>query len=406
VLTVRSPSNRQFTLAVTLARIEHNQAASESTLARRLTELKDQVISAIADGKSSRSEDLVQKLSAAQRVATHDLPQEAILTSLRYAEIESRQSRIVDPGESPYGWMLDETGTNQSSQYMQWLSKDSGIFWVTGKAGSGKSTLMKYIYKDERTHSALHSWANGRQLFTASHYFWYLGSQVEKSYSGLLRSILYKILYSCPDLVESVCQDRWRNELKGRDTSVLSWNVDELQACLDALVSRDLEHEGRKICFCFFIDGLDEYDGDREVINALVRLSQSGHTKICASSRPWNRFADAFSASKRQGNYLELHQHTRGDIAAYVQKELGSTLSNLSRFYEDWEPLVCEVIDSSEGVFLWVTLVVKRELRPMLEDRESISTVRKRLEEVPSGIVSAMVPLIWTDHADRCFRSP
>jgi hypothetical protein len=355
-----------------------------------LTELKDQVISTIADGKIPRSGDLIKKLSAAQRVATHELPQEAILTSLRYVEIENRQSRIVDPSEKTYSWIFDESCTGHpSTQYMQWLIKGAGIFWVTGKAGSGKSTLMKHIYKDSRTHTALQSWANDRQLFTASHYFWYLGSQIEKSYSGLMRSILYKILDSCPDLIESVCRDRWQNELSGRDTSNLSWSIDELQACIDALVSRDLEFEGKRICFCFFIDGLDEYDGDREVINALVRLAQSGHTKICASSRPWNRFTDAFSASKRQGNYLELHQHTRGDISKYVEKELGSTFANLSKVYEDWQPLLREVIDRSEGVFLWVTLVVKRELRPMLEDRESISTVRKRLDEVPSGMISA-----------------
>jgi hypothetical protein len=61
--------------------------------------------------------------------------------------------------------------------------------------------------------------------------------------------------------------------------------------------------------------------------------------------------------------------------------------------YQDWEPLVREVIDRSEGVFLWVTLVVKKELQPMLEDRESISTIRNRLDEVPSGKDSAAGPL-------------
>jgi hypothetical protein len=83
---------------------------------------------------------------------------------------------------------------------------------------------------------------------------------------------------------------------------------------------------------------------------------------------------------------LELHQHTRSDIAEYVEKEFGSKFSGLSEVYQDWEPLVREVIDRSEGVFLWVALVVKRDLRPMLEDRESISTIRKRLDQVPSGM--------------------
>ena len=385
--TLCSHSGRQFALAVSLARIERNQAAAESTLPRELTKLKNEIIDALADGKPTNSDDLVKKLSAAQRMATQDMPQDAILRSLKYTEMEYRQSSITGVSRLSYNWMFERSVVDQPSiRYVPWLREDEGIFWVTGKAGSGKSTLMKHIYKDERTHAALRSWANGRQLFTASHYFWYAGSQIEKSYAGLIRSIRYKILYSCPELIKSVCEIRWQLASRGTDTSASTWSTDELHACLDALVSTDLEFGSQKICFCFFIDGLDEYDGDREVINTLMRLSQSGHTKICASSRPWNRFADAFSASKLKDNYLELHQHTRGDISNYVQEELGSTFAMLSKVYEDWEPLLLEVINRSEGVFLWVTLVVKRELRPMLEDRETISTIRKRLDEVPSGM--------------------
>jgi hypothetical protein len=394
VLTSHSRSDRQFALAVCLARIERNQAAAESTLALQLTELKHQIMSAMASKTSSKTGDLVKNLSAAQRMTTHDLPQEAILTSLRYTEMDYRQDSIVNPDHSSYSWIFEGSSTTENqpqNRYMSWLSEDDGIFWVTGKPGSGKSTLMKHIYKDERTHSALETWANGRRLFTASHYFWHAGSQVEKSYAGLIRSILYKILFSCPDLIGSVCKSRWHAELRGRDTSVLPWSIDELHGCLDALVSENLEFGGKGICFCFFIDGLDEYDGNHEVIDALVRLSQSGQTKFCASSRPWNRFNDAFKASKLKGNYLELHQHTRSDIAEYVEKEFGSKFSGLSEVYQDWQPLVREVIDRSEGVFLWVALVVKRELRPMLEDRESIAAIRSRLEEVPSGMIATMI---------------
>lgn len=388
LLTPRLSSDQQFALATALTRIERNQTASHSSLAHQLIELKDQIVSAMTNERSPKGGDLASKLSAAQRMATHYLPQEAILTSLRYTEMEYRQNGIVDPSDSSYSWIFDDAGVTKdqlSNRYMPWLREDDGIFWVTGKAGSGKSTLMKHIHKDRRTHAALRSWANGRQLFTASHYFWYAGSQVEKSYAGLLRSIVYRILRSCPDLVESVCKGRWHDELRGRDTSTLPWTVDELHVCLDALMLPNLEFGGKKVCFCFFIDGLDEYDGDREVINTLVRLSQSGHTKICASSRPWNRFEDAFSTSKLRGNYLELHLHTRADISKYVGEELAIAFSNLSKVYEDWEPLVQDVIERSEGVFLWVMLVVKRELRPMLEDRESILTIRKQLDRVPSG---------------------
>ena len=38
---------------------------------------------------------------------------------------------------------------------------------------------------------------------------------------------------------------------------------------------------------CFFIDGLDEYDGDHvELIRLLQDFSQPNNIKICASNRP------------------------------------------------------------------------------------------------------------------------
>lgn len=37
----------------------------------------------------------------------------------------------------------------------------------------------------------------------------------------------------------------------------------------------------KNTCFCFSIDGLDEYDGDYEVVDTLSRLARNNHIKIC-----------------------------------------------------------------------------------------------------------------------------
>jgi hypothetical protein len=43
--------------------------------------------------------------------------------------------------------------------------------------------------------------------------------------------------------------------------------------------------------FCFFVDGLDEYEGDhRDIIQIMDVLSASTKMKICVSSRPWSIF--------------------------------------------------------------------------------------------------------------------
>lgn len=71
--------------------------------------------------------------------------------------------------------------------------------------------------------------------------------------------------------------------------------------------------------FCFFVDGLDEYDGQEEdIILFIKQLAASPFIKICASSRPWNRFREAFGTS----NHLVLEGLTRMDITRHVESEL------------------------------------------------------------------------------------
>jgi hypothetical protein len=302
---------------------------------------------------ASHSADLTKKLFAAHRAATLELPQESILSSLRYSDMKNRQDTIPEPGHSSYNWIFEtKTSSSPPVTYMSWLESGDGIYWVTGKAGSGKSTLTKHICHDTRTAKALNRWANGRKLLTASHYFWYLGSSMEKSYSGLVRSILYKILGDFPELINPVCPSRWSEALRGKDVRSMTWSDAELRNCLERLVTSELKVEDKTPCFCFFVDGLDEYDGDREVVRLLVRLASSGRTKICASSRPWNRFETGFGASKKQGNYLELHHYTHDDIAKVVDGELSAAAIDIERNDPDWESLVEEVIKRAEGVFL------------------------------------------------------
>ena len=210
---------------------------------------------------------------------------------------------------------------------------------------------------------------------------------MEQSYSGILRSLLYDIFRSCPALIKPVCDIRWAEALRGKDIRSMAWTDSELQECGKALVTSDLEIEGQKVttCFCIFIDGLDEYRGNQDLAKFIVSLSNAGRAKICASSRPWNQFEDAFVVSRQRDRFLELHRHTKPDIAKVVEGELGAKLTRIDRTGEEWKSLVQDVIDRAEGVFLWVTPVLKQELIPCLENREEIDFLKERLGAVPRG---------------------
>ncbi|KAK8090418.1 hypothetical protein PG997_005379 [Apiospora hydei] len=58
-----------------------------------------------------------------------------------------------------------------------WLRHGDGIYWINGKLGSGKSTLMKYVYEHSKTRDELKSWAKGHPLEISGFFFWDRGDE-------------------------------------------------------------------------------------------------------------------------------------------------------------------------------------------------------------------------------------
>ena len=131
--------------------------------------------------------------------------------SLFYPEITSRQEQIeetFDGIKDSYDWIFGEplldNGVPKWTDFSQWLKSGDNVYWVNGKAGSGKSTLMNRICNHPRTKKFLQQWADGKQLLTPTHFFWNAGNRQQKTIDGLLRSLAYQILTECRQLAVSV----------------------------------------------------------------------------------------------------------------------------------------------------------------------------------------------------------
>jgi hypothetical protein len=59
----------------------------------------------------------------------------------------------------------DEAKASARELLLNWMSSAAGIFHISGKLGSGKSTLMKYLCDHDRTKSLLKEWAGKFLLF-------------------------------------------------------------------------------------------------------------------------------------------------------------------------------------------------------------------------------------------------
>ena len=285
---------------------------------------------------------------------------------------------------------IDDDGNNNSSSslpqdrarttFEDWLANGTGIFWLSGKAGSGKSTLMKFLQQHRRTREMLTVWADTDPLIVASHFFWYSGSYMQKSHEGLLRSLLYQVLEADMRLIKRTIPDRLRMDGPQRGAH---WSRREL-----ALALRNLCNLNIKICL--FIDGLDEYNPHHDhekLIEDISEISKSRNVKLCVSSRPWPIFEDAF----RHHNKITLENLNKQDIEQFVWNTLArsakdpDTYRAFQKRSQNATELVKKVTRKSDGVFLWTHLVVHR-----LSDWLKIGQSLEKLDDYVNGFPSEL----------------
>ena len=310
-----------------------------------------------------------------------------ILESLHYQRMEAREEKIIDAHAQTFEWIFDpyisSSRLPSKDNFVEWLANGNDIFWIAGKAGSGKSTLMKFLSHHESTRSALQQWADGKRLVTAAFYFWHAGTELQKSQEGLLQSLLYSILSQCPDIMPQVLCKRWEQCARNQSRSG-HWTRAELLKAFSELSHQSSLNKR----FCFFIDGLDEYDGDHsEIVDLVQSFATAKDVKICLSSRPWNVFTRAFEEGSYPRFYLE--DLTRPDIKLYVQDMLGrNTLFRQLAVGKDSARCIRledEIVSRAQGVFLWVFLVV-RSLIKGLTNADRVADLERRLQSLPTDL--------------------
>ncbi|OTB05578.1 hypothetical protein M426DRAFT_10619 [Hypoxylon sp. CI-4A] len=130
------------------------------------------------------------------------------------------------------------------------------------------------------------------------------------------------------------------------------WTSNELVSSIE----RAFHEVSNTSRFCFFIDGLDEYEGDDhfELICGIERLQKSTSAKFCVSSRPWNVFVKNFS----QTPTIVLEEKTKEDVSQYIRETLEEDCRflRLKARENRANELVKDVTQMANGVFLWVFL--------------------------------------------------
>ncbi|KAL5589738.1 hypothetical protein FOVSG1_011605 [Fusarium oxysporum f. sp. vasinfectum] len=167
----------------------------------------------------------LRRLLGLQDDALAAIYQNQILESIKFENMHERDDRVHYPHEKTFNWLIedDETLENEATgmsksetldmhemksksrePFMNCLSSSEGIFHISGKLGSGKSTLMKLLCTHGQTRLELEKWAGNRSLLITQFFFWTAGTEMQKSLDGLYRSLLYDILHAFPELIKNV----------------------------------------------------------------------------------------------------------------------------------------------------------------------------------------------------------
>jgi hypothetical protein len=325
-----------------------------------------------------------------------------ILRRLHFQSIYLREDAIMDAESGTFRWIVEESEGDDTvnfecetveeeelrkrtrNSFLTWLRSGSQVYHISGKAGSGKSTLMKFLCAHPRVQRELEIWAGNKKLVFAHFFFWKSGDKLQMSLEGLYRALLFETLKKCPELIQEVFPDQWDSlDAEGSGSENIPFRFPVLKAAFESLISRRVFPGHR---FCFFIDGLDEYEGDsvehRELAQSLQVWAKSKDIKVCVSSRPHTQFMNTFSDDLD----LRIHLHllTRGDIRRFCCVAFEKDV-NFSRVCDIYLDLVHKIVDMADGVFIWVFFVI-RSLLSGIGYHDSPRVLQEKLNATPKGL--------------------
>ena len=337
--------------------------------------------------------------------------------SFEFEGMNARRDGINNAYKETFGWLLGDKVDNgdelqrvpesisgpvmsTSHTFISWVKSESQkpLFWISGKPGSGKSTLMKFLTGHDRALRLLRL-ALGERVIILSNFLLLLGLPMQRNKKGMMCTMLSQLLgdlRSEDDL--AMAQEIF---LATSEPEAKTENSDWTTHGLELLFFKALELVGRTRHVCVCIDGLDEFDlhegGAAAILGIISKSCSIPGVRLIVSSRPEDQLEKGLHEFPR----LFLHKLTAVDVYRYARDTFVQ-----SDFDGDWlGPLVEDVVRKSEGVFLWVVLVVKTMIVDLREGC-SADALGEVLQELPKE-VSDLYHSIWMrrNHDAQRYRS-
>lgn len=274
------------------------------------------------------------------------------------------------------------------SNFGAWLKTESPLFWICGNPASGKSTLINYLANAHQTKALLEEGVDGKWTCINHFFDFRAGNGIANNFEGLLRSLLFQFLDELPNFVFAGTPLQKLGSLN-RDSKKRYFNRLGIDGMRQTLIQAVQQMKGPML---ILLDGLDEYAGDKVDLVVFINELCTKNLKICLASRPEPPFPDAFcnipsfemNRLNRKGIHVFITQTTYDMFPQY-------RLTNQSQI----EKLAHEIVELSQGVFLWAQFAVSELVKGFNRGEEPgsqllwkrLNGMPRELEDISSRIV-------------------
>ncbi|KAM0148092.1 hypothetical protein ACHAPG_010208 [Botrytis cinerea] len=310
------------------------------------------------------------------------------LRSLAYPEMGYRRHDTKRAHANTCDWIT------RHLSYTTWLKEGSGILWIKGKPGSGKSTLMEFLLRD------FEKQAHYQESIQLSFFLHGRGNTLQKSRLGMFRSLLHQLLFCAPS-TGAAFQRSFEEKIdsQGEPGKDWDWHISEIYDFFKSAVEDAATTHSVNI----FVDALDEADDgtdDRDTSHHIVNdfhdindmlCHKKLRSTICFSCRHF----PVITKSQRWEIWVEKENHE--DISTYILNELNKKLSPTeaeSQYLVEWQDTI---IKGAQGVFQWAALVVRMVVQHYdngispREIRQMLTRVPKQLGDVYKHILKQVI---------------
>lgn len=238
----------------------------------------------------------------------------------------------------------------------------SGLLWLTGNPGSGKSTMASFII----------GLLKRRSFAGTCHYHFFLaGHQAKRTISYLLRSIALQAALSHDDFCLRL--------LDLHENTGINFSQQKATVIWEKIFEGILFRLPSQEPLFWVLDGLDEAESPIELTRLLSKIKSATRINVLLVSRATKDLI------KGMNDHLPTVVHEAisvSDIKEDIQDYVRSSMQRILPDDHSQEDVIQEILAKASGSFLWVKLALNR----IRDNGYTKDDIRAALTEIPEGM--------------------